>query len=576
MLRMLVAVCMVSAICGTALAGSGVKFIGHSWDTTIVTPEEILENADAFAETGLDGVTICLGGSRADGGTYAHDHIMDDEAWTREMLRPRLGTVRALVARKGLGESLAFFLLAPRKHIRWDDDAAWARIAGNVGTLAWFARESGLKGFFADIEDYFKIRQFFIGRGDEGIAPDRLRQLARKRGAEVFGALYVAHPKAKVVFSWILTSLVERYAHARDPREAMRLCGDLWPAFFNGMLDVLPEGVTFTDGDEGTYRAEAERGEFYQRAYEQLRGVLPLVEDSNRTKYLSALQPGAGFYLDMFVNPEGSRWYSAPAEDGSRLAHLERNLLQAQAVAGEYVWIYGERRCWVPWKNTGHSRIWASGHFKDLMPKGRPTWNDALPGFNEMLRSVRDPDGFMRERLTELRASGSPGNLVVDGDCERMCAGLSGGFAEKTLPKAFRTRQDPKRAQGRFGVDPHGGVGGGGAIGMSGVGSGTIRFDVPVEPGVLYATGVSLKGPGLAYVYWKHGDTDLEESEGRICLRIGMTGADGWRRDEAAVRVPLAANVLTFEVVAAQKPDETTLADDFLVVRLTKERKDGK
>ena len=86
----------------------------------------------------------------------------------------------------GLRDSLLIFWIAPVKHLAWDDDAAWARFAGNVGTLAWVGKSAGMKGYMVDMEDYTDIRQYFWDPKRDTMSYDEACKLARKRGAEIF------------------------------------------------------------------------------------------------------------------------------------------------------------------------------------------------------------------------------------------------------------------------------------------------------------------------------------------------------------------------------------------------------
>ena len=120
------------------------------------------------------------------------------------------------------------------------------------------------------------------------------------------------------------------------------------------MLDALPPDMILVDGCEHGYYMDS--AEAYLRAANEMRSwhgaCTRLVSPENRAKYRQQVQAGFGFYLDMYLNPEGNRYYFPPL-DGSRLARLERNLGFARDAADEYVWIYGEQcRWWGPQRET--------------------------------------------------------------------------------------------------------------------------------------------------------------------------------------------------------------------------------
>ena len=70
--------------------------------------------------------------------------------------------------------------------------------------------------------------------------------------------------------------------------------GLLWPAFLNGILDVLPPTAMLVDGEEDAYKFEASRHDFLGSYTRIMNWDLPLVEKENRTKYLSQVSPSFG------------------------------------------------------------------------------------------------------------------------------------------------------------------------------------------------------------------------------------------------------------------------------------------
>ena len=371
----------------------GQKLIGHGWDLLSTKPEEVLDNAEAFDASGLDGVSIALRGSAPNdrSRTYAFSDIATDKPWFREMFTKRIDTLRRLKDHKGLRESLIVFFVSPSKHIDWRDDAAWERFAGNVGVLAWVGRESGLRGYMIDSEDYSKQRQYFYNPDRDGVTYDEACRLARKRGGQVFRALFSEHKDAVLLSFWFFSEAEMHYAASRDPLKAAEKRKDLWPSFVNGILDVLPQGAKFVDGNEHAYLSDYSNNDFYVKAFNQRQGLLGLVARENRAKYQAALSVGLGLYLDCYLpeNKPGQAYYFGPAEDGSRLTHFKRNLEQAVRVSSEYVWIYGEKRCWVEWKNTPKSNLWKMKRYSDMLKSPAPTWEKSLPGLASVLTAAK-------------------------------------------------------------------------------------------------------------------------------------------------------------------------------------------
>ena len=72
-----------------------------------------------------------------------------------------------------------------------------------MALIGRIARETGLKGICCDHEDYYKQHQYEPAEGEPPF--DELCKIARKRGREVFGALFRELPDARVLFYWFLT-----------------------------------------------------------------------------------------------------------------------------------------------------------------------------------------------------------------------------------------------------------------------------------------------------------------------------------------------------------------------------------
>ncbi len=98
------------------------------------------------------------------------------------------------------------FWLAPQKRIAWDDDRTWGNFATNLGVLAKLGAAAGMKGYFVDGEDYPKTKQFTYDAAKDGGTFAAACKLARRRGAEVFGALFREHPDATLLSFWFLST----------------------------------------------------------------------------------------------------------------------------------------------------------------------------------------------------------------------------------------------------------------------------------------------------------------------------------------------------------------------------------
>lgn len=509
------------------------KLVGHGWDLLAATPEEVLAHADAFDRTGLDGVTLMVSGT-VDGRRISHSTVMNDPPWPRERLKDKVAVFREIVKHPSLKESFISSWWAPRRRLAWNDDAAWGNFASNMATVAWMAKSGGLRGVLVDAEDYPRSAQYFLATND---APyDVTARLARRRGAQVFGEIFREFPDVVFLSFWML-SLHPEYFSAANPMDAARAKGDLWPWFVNGMLDVMPPTARFVDGNEHAYRYEAEKGQFYRSACQQRTAALGLVAPENRQKYLAQLRAGFGLYLDSYVNPTNSPWYFGPV-DGSRLAHFARNLAQAVDAADEYVWVYGEKKAWVPWKGT------KSGRFD-----GRETWDGALPGFDDEMCGVKAPLELLRRRLAELGDGRAAANLA----------------ARATRP--WPVWQDERKPRGRSGAE-------GAAVFLAGVANGCHLVHVRgVRPGERHGVRLRMKGAGgSAVVYWQKDGRWQWQLPG-VPVGFGPAGADGWRTGEAVMRVPEGADALVLQLAAHQRPEDKVSFDSVEIIRLSKTEK---
>ena len=360
------------------------KIIAHGWDCQSANPADVLACADEFDKTALDGISLSVRFTNEEHGVVcSYKTMMTDPAWKWGDVEALAPILRQIVSHRSLRESLLSSFRCPKPRLDWRDDAAWARFANNMGVLARLARKGNVKGIMIDPEDYPRTKQFYLQDGD-GVYDETVK-LARRRGREVFSAVFREKPDAVVMAFWLLSTDKHVY-NSSDPQTAMRETGCLFPAFMDGMLDVLPSTALLVDGNEGTYRAEAEYGDHLADAARQRRNVLDLVSPENRGKYRAQHRVGAGFFLDGYWYPPENKWYMPPF-DGTRQDRLALNLAAA-AEAADYVWLDGEWRTYVHWKKADGPGIHIGEHFLT-----RPTWDEIMPGFWRAVKSAVDPLG---------------------------------------------------------------------------------------------------------------------------------------------------------------------------------------
>ena len=180
--RKSISVAAVAAL-GLAANAAGKKLIAHGWDTALLTPGEILANAERFDGSPFDGLGVTLPGN---------DRVMTDAGWTKE---------------------------------RFAADCETLRAAGAI------AKAAGLRGIMGDIEDYWKTRQFLHRANEMPYAA--AAALARRRGREVYRGLFEEYPDM-LLLTFMYFTLDRAYSISADPAATMREKGDLLPAFLNG------------------------------------------------------------------------------------------------------------------------------------------------------------------------------------------------------------------------------------------------------------------------------------------------------------------------------------------------------
>ena len=509
------------------------RLIGHGWDLLGVSPVEVARHADALAKTGLDGISLSLRKKLPDGRRLNFSSILTDPPWTKEAFANEIAALRTLHGKPGLSHCYLSAFWTPARRLAWNDDAAWARLGENMRVAACIARDGGCRGLQMDTEDYSRAWQFVRAPNDPPY--DELCQMARKRGAEFIDAVASAHPRAKLLFFWLLSLSYQDFSRMENPQHLLKARHDLWPAFVNGMLDRLPPTMKLIDGDEHAYRYEASRCDFYASAWRQKQGSLPVVDEKNRERFLLNVCVGSGHYLDNYINPTNSHWYLGPV-DGSRLNHFEQNIRQAVACADDTVWVYGEKCAWIRWRGVANAR-W------DGDKKTYQTWEEALPGISCLLENVRDPVGWMKRKLEEKERGGGLVDLTGNSACVYHETLAPGQFHKGKVPKPFATWQDEKNLQGTFGVDTGTGMGDSSSLCMKGSGNGCFVYSSPsVKPGAVFLVRFWTKGSEpSASVYWKTNGAWNWSIPGCFPV-IGDAGADGWRQGELVIQVPAKAD----------------------------------
>ena len=311
-------------------------------------------------------------------------HSWDSKPWKREWFQPAVADLKACKFTK-FTDNFVLFLASPGT-VAWDDDAAWAVMSEKFAITAWVAKQGGAKGLALDFEQYGK--PLFHFNPKDGRTFEATVALVRKRGAEAMRAIAREYPDA-TVFTLFLNS-INVHAGKNDKPETILPQSPyaLLPAFFDGMLDAAPAGMTLVDGCETGYYLNGDLQ--YLRWAATMRSctgpAIRLVSAENRRKYRAQVEAGFGFYLDSYLNAPGGTYYFGPKSGGTRVDRLRDNLTAAGLASDQYVWVYGEQCKWWDVKAPQES----TSSFAKTVGHGR-RWEEAMPGVTQAILSARSP-----------------------------------------------------------------------------------------------------------------------------------------------------------------------------------------
>ena len=523
------------------------KFLGtfSRWTTL----SNVVENLSLFDTVPIDGGVLHLYAPLASGKRAASNMSLRDRTpWPRDVFAAEVPRLKEIGKHPSFNSIFIRCINMPRKRADWRDDAAWATFAGHLRAIAWAAKAGGARGLHIDHEDYFGAKQFRIGKDDGGW--EETAAIVRKRGRELFQAVFEEFPEVELFFYRFLVAdpaFWNCYSKATEPVAAMKAKGDLWPAFANGILDVMPWTAKVVEGDETGYRYESKYNWFYLARNLQRNGALRLVAQENRDKYRARLSTAFPVYMDVYTDDtyKPSSPYYRGAVEGARAVHLERNLAQAVDAADEYVWLYGERRTWVHWKGMKeNSRI-----------KTDFTWMEAFPGLDEVLRANKDPEGFLADCLKHPER-------YENVEAKHVPWWGKQGYHKGAL-KSLR--------EGIFDKD-------GDAFRATGVEKGCFQFVAPAKCGEYYAVTFAVKNCSEDWARAWHGSAVADLNKWLIpgyTVPLSAPDADGWRRGAVLMRVPDFGNSVELTASVHLAEGESAWLKDVRFLKVISLLKDG-
>ena len=530
-------------------------FIGHSWDLLKVTTDDLVRNLPELEKLPLDGISISLSARSADGKrTFYTRDILSDPAWNRKNYRSEIENIQKISSGK-LKHNFLLTNFAPKKRLKWTDDAAWENAAHNAAVLAWIAKSSGSKGIMIDPEDYPKTEQFKHFPDDPSYK--ETVALARKRGAQIMRAMAKEYPDIILLsFGFLGGSFKTGDPNLQTDRK-------LRVPFIDGMLDELPSGARMVDATEMGYVCSAANHNFYQLAWNILWKAGKLIAPENHIK-LRQYQVGFGLYLDMYTDPESREW-SHPATNGSRLTTLFNDFSEAMTCADQYCWIYGEKYSWIKWDCADRLLKSPPRHMK-VRPE---TWEEKLPGLNKSLAFIAKGEKAYREVYDNLVKNHKLVNRIRNPKCLPGKKVKSSGEAESdwktgSLPPGWYF-WSAKPKEGTYGLDAKVGMDDTFSVTATGMKNASFIHNVKVKPGQIYACEVFKKGGSGSRlsIRWRKGSKWVVAMKYDVSIPFsGEADKQGWQKAFGFVKVPPEADTLVFLIGTNLKPNETAWYDN--------------
>jgi hypothetical protein len=210
--------------------------------------------------------------------------------------------------------------------LNWFDGARWDIVVNNFGVAARIAGEGGLRGLILDPEHYgYSLFSYTRQRQYADRSFDEFTEAAHQRGRQVMAAIADSLPDALILSLYGYTLPLRELDRGISLRQAEY---GLLPAFYDGLLEAMPDGAHFVDGYEFAYPFK-ERRRFvdgYQRIHREAVRLSAVP-----TRYREKVKAGFGLWLDYQRQED----YFTPGEFRRAVGH-------ALEVSDGTVWVYSE------------------------------------------------------------------------------------------------------------------------------------------------------------------------------------------------------------------------------------------
>ena len=546
---------LFTAMAAAVAAFGGRKFyVGAGWDVGSLPPVDMVQSLALIANIPLDGIRFSLKAKFPDGTNITSSTAMDGRKWPVDVFDPQLEDIRKITALPNMKHCFLGVRASPNKRLAWTDDAAWESFAPNVSVLARVAKAASIRGICPDYEDYRHQFQYSLADSDPGL--DETLALARKRGAEVHRAMFAAYPEM-TLFMWHFLDrhFPHHFTGLTDIPQDVRSRRDLFIAYLNGIFDVLPPSARIVACEED-YKYSAAKRDFYKAIAEEKQFNEQLLDPVHRMKHRLQVSLGFAVYLDAYrPDNQKSKWALGPDKYGSFAGHLMEDVEQATRATDEYVWFWGEKRSYVPWRNPGiASNIYSCRQYSGDRLK---TWDAEFGGLYDALMRFKDPVGYAKAKWNAISSDARAVNLADNGDCSSL--------------DGFMVWQKKRPVEGTFEVDSAVGESGSRSIVLKGVHGAVTRFVRNRAQGGLYLVRVLSKGEGDAGVsvnvsFLKDDKWDFKIPSVQIPA-VGMT-ASGWTEHLMTLRIPDGADGFGVKLCGELREGQRAWFDDLSVHEL--------
>ncbi|MBI2298285.1 MAG: hypothetical protein HYU66_04920 [Armatimonadetes bacterium] len=301
-----VLLCLACAALAAAQDAPAKKLVEYGWD--VPYPDYVRAHIAEMERKPFDGLIFRL---------KDQNSAFDPRPWSAAAMQPQLDDLAAIQWHTFTDNFLTLYA-ANNWKMDWFDDAQWANIVANLRLTMRAATAGRCKGICFDPEPYGPD-PWLSTEVAPGKPWDQLEAVVRKRGQQWMQALQEEMPDARILSLFQLT-LFTGVAQLQDPAARNKqLAGHhygLFPAFFNGWLDVIGPGIRLIDGNESSYYYT--NTESYYYAYHYMKqGALTMVDAANRDKYIAQSRAGQALYVDQVLAMRGdtpviAKWLDKP------------------------------------------------------------------------------------------------------------------------------------------------------------------------------------------------------------------------------------------------------------------------